>query len=79
MPCVSVLRQWEIRPTSVLRGIKHARVLMWQWIRGLVRACRHSVGYELNYNGPVREEREIVCLEVLKYLSSRVTIIVINS
>ncbi|XP_024129796.1 regulator of G-protein signaling 20 [Oryzias melastigma] len=63
MPCCSVLRQWEIRPTSVLRGIKHARVLMWQWIRGLVRACRHSVGYQVNYNGPVREERDIVCLE----------------
>ncbi|KAM4552699.1 regulator of G-protein signaling 20 [Odontesthes bonariensis] len=63
MPCVSAAKKWEIRPTSVLLGIKRIRALMWQWIHGLVRACRHSVGYQINYNGPEGEELEMVCLQ----------------
>ncbi|XP_041848432.1 regulator of G-protein signaling 20 isoform X1 [Melanotaenia boesemani] len=63
MPCASVLKQWEIRPTSVLRVIKRTRALMWQWTRRLVQACRRSVGYQVNYNGPNQEEQEMVCLE----------------
>uniref|UniRef100_A0A3Q4MJ03 Regulator of G protein signaling 20 n=1 Tax=Neolamprologus brichardi TaxID=32507 RepID=A0A3Q4MJ03_NEOBR len=45
MPYARAVRQWEIRPTSPLRGIKRTRALMWQRIRGLVRACRHGAGY----------------------------------
>ncbi|XP_012734770.2 regulator of G-protein signaling 20 isoform X1 [Fundulus heteroclitus] len=62
MPCSSVVRQWEIRPTVVLRGIKDTRVLMWQWIQGLNRACRQSWGYRVNYNAD-QAEQEMVCLE----------------
>lgn len=64
MPYARAARQWEIRPTSTLRGIKRTRALMWQRIRGLVRACRHGAGYPVNYNDPDREEQEMVCLEV---------------
>lgn len=64
MPYARAVRQWEIRPTSTLRGIKRTRALMWQRIRGLVRACRHGAGYPVNYNDPDREEQEMVCLEV---------------
>lgn len=64
MPYARAVRQWEIRPTSTLRGIKRTRALMWQRIRGLVRACRHGAGYPVNYNDPEREEQEMVCLEV---------------
>ncbi|TDH05887.1 hypothetical protein EPR50_G00126990 [Perca flavescens] len=67
MPCVRAVRQWEIRPTSALWGIRRTRALMWQRLRGVVRTCRHSVGYSMNYNDPVAEEQEMVCLE----LSSR--------
>ncbi|CAI5640811.1 regulator of G-protein signaling 20 isoform X1 [Oreochromis niloticus] len=63
MPYARAVRQWEIRPTSTLRGIKRTRALMWQRIRGLVRACRHGAGYPVNYNDPDREEQEMVCLE----------------
>ncbi|XP_047223723.1 regulator of G-protein signaling 20 isoform X2 [Girardinichthys multiradiatus] len=63
MPCGSMVRQWEIRPTVVLRGIKRTRVLMWQWIQGLTRACRQSVGYQVNYNDPDQAEQEMVFLE----------------
>ncbi|XP_005742569.1 regulator of G-protein signaling 20 isoform X1 [Pundamilia nyererei] len=63
MPYARAARQWEIRPTSTLRGIKRTRALMWQRIRGLVRACRHGAGYPVNYNDPDREEQEMVCLE----------------
>lgn len=64
MPYARAVRQWEIRPTSTLRGIKRTRALMWQRIRRLVRACRHGAGYPVNYNDPDREEQEMVCLEV---------------
>lgn len=63
MPYARAVRQWEIRPTSTLWGIKRTRALMWQRIRGLVRACRHGAGYPVNYNDPDREEQEMVCLE----------------
>ncbi|XP_053294510.1 regulator of G-protein signaling 20 isoform X1 [Pleuronectes platessa] len=63
MPCASAVRQWEIRPTSALRGIRRNRALMWERIRGLARACRHGVGYRVNYSDPNREEQEMVCLE----------------
>lgn len=63
MPYARAVRQWEIRPTSTLRGIKRTRALMWQRIRGLVRACRYGAGYPVNYNDPDREEQEMVCLE----------------
>ncbi|XP_004542989.1 regulator of G-protein signaling 20 isoform X1 [Maylandia zebra] len=63
MPYARAVRQWEIRPTSTLRGIKRTRALMWQRIRRLVRACRHGAGYPVNYNDPDREEQEMVCLE----------------
>ncbi|XP_040911469.1 regulator of G-protein signaling 20 isoform X1 [Toxotes jaculatrix] len=63
MPCARAVKQWEIRPTSALRGIRRTRALMWQRIRGLARACRHGVGYPVNYNDADREEQEMVCLE----------------
>ncbi|XP_008285725.1 regulator of G-protein signaling 20 [Stegastes partitus] len=63
MPCARAARQWEIRPTSALRGIRRTRALMWQRIRGLARSCRHGAGYPVNYNDPNREEQEMVCLE----------------
>lgn len=65
MPYARAVRQWEIRPTSALWGIRRTRALMWQRIRGLVRACR-GAGYSVNYNDPEREEQEMVCLEVWK-------------
>lgn len=64
MPCARAVRQWEIRPTSALWGIRRTRALMWQRIRRLARACRHGVGYSVNYSDPVQEEQEMVCLEV---------------
>lgn len=64
MPCIRVGAQWEIRPTFTLRRIRRAKSLMWQRMRRLARACRHGVGYTVNYNDPDREEQEIVCLEV---------------
>ncbi|KAM6919776.1 regulator of G-protein signaling 20 [Lycodopsis pacificus] len=63
MTCARAVSQWEIRPTSALRGIRHTRALMWQRIRGLVRACRYGVGYPVNYNDPAPDEQEMVCLE----------------
>ncbi|GLD50923.1 regulator of G-protein signaling 20 isoform X1 [Lates japonicus] len=65
MPCVREVRQWEIRPTSALRGIRRTRALMWQRIQELARACRHGAGYPVNYDDPDREEQEMVCLEPL--------------
>ncbi|KAJ4937137.1 hypothetical protein JOQ06_001718 [Pogonophryne albipinna] len=63
MPCARALRQWEIRPTSALRGIRRSRALMWLRIQGLVRALRQGGRYPVNYNDPAAEEQEMVCLE----------------
>ncbi|KAI9545076.1 hypothetical protein NQZ68_039595 [Dissostichus eleginoides] len=65
MPCARALRQWEIRPTSALRGIRRSRALMWLRIQGLVRALRQGGRYPVNYNDPAAEEQEMVCLEIL--------------
>lgn len=67
MPCARAARQWEIRPTFALQGIRRTRALMWQQVRGLARACWRGVGYRMNYNDPIQEEQEMVCLEVRNY------------
>ncbi|KAK5889246.1 hypothetical protein CesoFtcFv8_015266 [Champsocephalus esox] len=63
MPCARALRQWEIRPTSALRGIRRSRAHMWLRIQGLFRALRQGGRYPVNYNDPAAEEQEMVCLE----------------
>lgn len=64
MLCARALRPWKIRPMSALRGIRHSRAMMWQRVRGVARACRNGAGYRINYNDPIQEEQEMVCLEV---------------
>lgn len=64
MLCAKVVRRWKIRPMSALRGIRHSRALVWQRVRGVARACRNGAGYRINYNDPIQEEQEMVCLEV---------------
>lgn len=64
MLCARALRRWKIRPMSALRGIRHSRALVWQRVRGVARACRNGAGYRINYNDPIQEEQEMVCLEV---------------
>lgn len=64
MPCVKAVRRWKIRPMSALRGIRRSRAVVWQRVRGVARACRNGAGYRINYNDPIQEEQEMVCLEV---------------
>lgn len=66
MLCTRAVRQWKIRPMSALRGIRHSRAVVWQRVRGVARACRNGAGYRINYNDPIQEEQEMVCLEVWK-------------
>lgn len=66
MLCARAVKQWKIRPKSMsaLRGIRHSRAVVWQRVRGVARACRNGAGYRRNYNDPIQEEQEMVCLEV---------------
>ncbi|XP_054622542.1 regulator of G-protein signaling 20 isoform X2 [Dunckerocampus dactyliophorus] len=63
MPRIRGAEQWEVRPSSALRGIRRSRAVMWQRIQRLSRACRHGTGCAVNYNDPDHEEQDMVCLE----------------
>ncbi|XP_037132424.1 regulator of G-protein signaling 20 isoform X2 [Syngnathus acus] len=54
---------WEIRPASILRWIRRRRVLMWQSIQRLIRACHRGVGCSVSYNEHDHDEQDMVCLE----------------